>query len=529
MMLDPLRKTTARNRNALRSQTPAPSGTLVHARDMNYLGGFRLPTGTFGGATFHFSYSLGTLGYCAQHDSLYMVGNEQADPLAEISIPALSLSTNVATWNTATVLQNMIQPTTLAPNNTLAGRHLDIGGIQVLPDNSIVLAVYDYYDGNADAVGSHLHLDSLTLATANVSGYYSIGAGNPGHVAGFMCAVPSAWQASFGYPYFTGSTGLAVVGRTSSGPAAFGWNPADLTPAALAGVGYAPTTKFLDYPLTNPLGPGEGPPVSPLYGTNTSIPGLFFVPNTNSVLYFGATAVNFVSYGKATFFGDTVNTGKGPHSLNGEYALQVWAYDANDLLAVGTGSKLSYEVTPYDAWNFPIPFVMPYPALQIGGAAYDVASGKLYVTFLYVDNLSDPLNARYPVICAYSVSPPATSAADPEIGAVSVTDTVYHQVNDVDEPFKLAPYVNPLIAGHLVTLTASNVYPITAGKSIVGVTFTVNGVAAGAAAQGGGNFANQWTLDYSTTGKTTGSYAVVATATDSGGRTGTNSGTLVIA
>ncbi len=521
-MLDPLRHTTARRHRAKTAQVPAPSGTLVHARDLTYLGSFRVPQGDLGGPQFHgIAYSQGTIAYNPNNDSLFIVGHVQDQGICEITIPSNpSTSATLSDLPRATALQNLRFPLASVPNDTLAGRTTQIGGALVLPNNTLMLAVYDYYDGGGSAVGSHLILDSPTLATANVNGYYSVGADNPGHVAKFMCPVPSAWQTTLASKYLTGSSGLAVVGRTSSGPAAFGFDPADFGPSTLAGTGHTTAVKMLDYPLTNPLGPGEGPPVSPLYGTCTGINGVLFVPNTNSVLYFGYTATNYVAYGKGIYLGDLNNTGKGPHSINGELALQVWAYDVNDLLLVKNGTKLSYEIVPYGAWNFNPPFFQ----YGISGSAYDPATGRVFVTFSGAEQ-PDVL----PVVGVYSIAPPATSAAGPVIGAVCVTDTVQHQINDVDEPFKEAPYFDPLTAGHDVTLTASNVYPITAGAAVTGVSFSVGGVAAGAGTQGGGYFSHQWTLNYVTTGKTTGNYAVVATATDSGGRTGTKSGTLKIA
>ena len=49
--------------------------------------------------------------------------------------------------------------------------------------------------------------------------------------------------------------------------------------------------------------------------------------------------------------------GKGPHSVNGDYAYQVWAYNANDFLAVEDGQMQPWEVQPYATWNLDFPQV----------------------------------------------------------------------------------------------------------------------------------------------------------------------------
>ena len=65
---------------------------------------------------------------------------------------------------------------------------------------------------------------------------------------------------------------------------------------------------------------------------------------------------------------------------------QVWAYDANDLLAVEQGLKHPWDVKPYALWTLTLPF----DSGRIAGATIDPARGLIYVTQSY-GNGSEPV------------------------------------------------------------------------------------------------------------------------------------------
>ena len=78
-------------------------------------------------------------------------------------------------------------------------------------------------------MNSHFVLSSLNLSTASVGGLYQVGTQGAGLVAGYMTPIPSEWQAALGDTYLTGQADIPIISRTSSGPAAFGFNPSDLS------------------------------------------------------------------------------------------------------------------------------------------------------------------------------------------------------------------------------------------------------------------------------------------------------------
>ncbi len=221
---------------------------LLQADDLQYVGAFRVPVGTFGGSTF--SYGGKGLGFNSEHNSLFVLGHDQDQEVAEIAIPEIVNSSQIGQLKTATFLQPFTDLMSRVPDWSLESQ-VKIGDLLVV-DGELVVSVYEYYDGDMDAIDSHFKLDSLDLDTANVAGLFQVGELGGGFVGGYMTSVPQEWQQDLGAPYLTGQAKLAIIGRTSAGPAAFGFDPADL------GSTTAPATPDLYYPLSHPLAPLNG-------------------------------------------------------------------------------------------------------------------------------------------------------------------------------------------------------------------------------------------------------------------------------
>src|SRR5262249_31964023 len=158
-----------------------------------------------------------------------------------------------------------------------------------------------------------------------------------------------------------------------------------------------------------------------------------------SVLFFGDHGINTYGYGEALTYNDPYRGGKGDHSLNGDYAYQVWAYDVNDFIAVKNGLKQPWDIKPYDVWN--INFPQFDGAKHIGGVAFDPATGRLYVA----QEGGDKTGFGYgPLIQVFqlSLNPPGTPVIQaktaPQIGSLTAGPT-------------------SVVAGGNVTLTAGNV------------------------------------------------------------------------
>ena len=356
-----------------------PAG-LLHQADLHYLGAFNVPHGNNGASTFE--YGGTALAYNPSRNSLFMVGHDWGQAVGELSISPLKTG-SVNQLATAAVLQPLTPILPRIPANNLDG--IDkIGGLMVV-GNQLVGTEFDYYDANGIAVDSHFKLSSLNLHSAAVSGLYQVGTLGGGFVGGYMTPVPQQWQNELGAPYLTGQAALSIIGRTSSGPAAFGFDPDRL------GATVTPATPLVEYPLAHPL--ANPTTQNPLFNTTTEIRGVVFPPGTDSVLFIGSHGTGPYWYGEPYEAGsDPYRPDKGPHAP--DYVYQVWAYDVHDLIAVKNGAKEPWQVRPYDTWQLDLPYFDG--GKHIGGVAYDPASGRLYVSQQYG-------NQAYPVIHAYQL------------------------------------------------------------------------------------------------------------------------------
>ena len=540
------------------TSTGATTEPLVFQHNLQYVGAFRIPAGHFNGGAFNgnddFYYGGSALAFNPANNSLFMVGMPDAQAVAEVSIPSFIVnSSNLSNLATATVLQPFMAPLPRFPRNPSNANK--IGGLMVV-NGQLIGTAYVYYDGPGTAIYSHFMLNSLDLKTATVSGLYQVGSQSAGLVAGYMSAIPGEWQTALGSPYLTGQSDISIISRTSSGPAAFGFDP------KLLGSDVAPATPYFYYPLSNQLGPDRGP-ADPIRNGSTMNGGTVFVPGTRSLLFFGYTGANYSGYGEGATWA-AGNTLKGGQSLNGDYAMQVWAYDANYFLAVKNGSLQPWQVQPYDVWNFTVPHTT---AAKVGGVAFDAATGRIYVSVLYVDSCNDSQGqyACLPLIEVYQVTPSqATGSIAPQIGTLTgapnvsipspicqasktdpttgtspitgspcnpgkpccssdITDPLF------DHPLCYGTYAGPVTAGDPVVLTAGNVYDINPGGSIAQVAFYRDSNGNGTLEPGTDtllgsgapsnipNASHNWNLTISTTGMSPGTYTIFAQALGSNG------------
>jgi hypothetical protein len=483
-----------------------PSESLLHSSNLQYLGAFRVPHGKFGP---HESDSLewGGQGLCFNpaNNSLFMVGNGPNLDIAEVSIPAIVNSGKIASLNTGTIRQSLINPLSkLSRNPTKVNR---IGGLMIY-DGTLIGTAYVYYDANNSTTASHFTISSLDFSKAAVKGLYQVGSQSAGLVAGWMGPIPAEWQAALGRSYFAGQGDLSIIGRTSSGPGLWGFDPAKI------GENQGPLC-YVAYSLTNPLGPyGPGAPASlAVPGTNpiqncwTSIFGCVMVPDSATVLFFGSTATSFPGYGLGNLWApQSGNTAKGPQSLNGQYATQIWAYNVNDLVSVVKGARQPSQVRPYDVWN---PTFPNSTNPQIMGAAYDPATKRIYVSINGAD-------AGWPLIQVYQVNP-AVVETGPHIGSLTGVPVIARSGKDTSLPAYFGTYPGPVKAGDRLCLTAGNVFTSTPEATITRLQFFIEGtLVEGTATQSTtANAGSVYSMMVATDDMPAGNYQISVIATDS--------------
>jgi len=388
---------------------------LLQLANLVYQGAFRLPQANCASNYACFSYGGTAVTYDAADNSLYIVGHPYGERSAEVSIPALVNSTTLSALKTATLLQQFGDPTkgkrTSVNSNT--GTTDFIGG-QLVYDGQLIVSVYSNYDGGGTQNTSHF-VASLNLSNeSQVAGPFQVGRQYPGFVSGYMTPVPSDWQGPLGGPALTGNCCLNIISTQSNGPAVAVFNPAQLGAGAPA-----PAKLLIAYPVSNPLGTGWGTQ-SKLFNGTTRITGVVFPPGTRSVLFFGRQGIGPFCYGEGTansaltgrgtgdggtWCYDPADSNKGTHAY--PYVYQIWAYDANDLLAVKKRSKAPYRVRPYGVWTLDLPFSHPSDTHFIGGAAFDPEHNLIYVSQMGEDTNVNPIIQALLVKLSPAVPPTA--------------------------------------------------------------------------------------------------------------------------
>ena len=364
---------------------PGTSNKLVTKGDFNYQGSFRVPYGD-GDNQSSLAWGGAGLGYNPTNDSLFITGHTWHQLTAEISIPNLGQASDVSSLPQASFIQRPEDatdgklPTISEPNEFSFGR---IGGYLVDGDDLIVSG-YHFYDAADSQVRSHLLTDTNLGASSNMVSLTD--ETKPRWLGGAMATIPSNWRDSFGGDtYMTGLAGISIVSNSSAGPAA-----ATFTRESLSGTDQA--RLVLGYPLSNAV---DGPPEaqSDVWNLTSESRGMVFPEGTASVLYIGTHGVGSYCYGTGSECGDPIRFHQGTHAY--PYRYQIWAYDADDLASVYRGEAAPDSLQPYDVWELDL----PYSPTQhdIGGAAYDPATGRIFITQGFADGDN-------PVVHVYTVN-----------------------------------------------------------------------------------------------------------------------------
>jgi len=366
-----------------KAQTPPTSLPLVQQADMVYLGKFTVPwndgTGR-GNSVDSLDYGGWAIGMGADGTSIYYGCHDWYSMLARVSIPAIGGTGTIRMPCTAVTNLQSINPGD--PNNKKLGSSLVWNG-------KLIVSAYSFYDGNSTAIASHFSM-SPDMATQNgpyrigpLSGYTAIPTDKVGMQAGYMALVPQEWRALLGGPVLTGLSGVAIIGRTSFGPTATIFDPDEL------GTSNHNMQMLVGYP-------GEHQDLGGYSQSNQYFAGadqhggMAFPAGTRTLLFVGRHATTFC-YGPGTsdpalagtsdgqgnlYCYDPTQTSKGTHGY--PYIHQVWAYDANDLLAVKNGTKQPWELRPYAVWRL-TDMNNTGDAYPITSATFDPTTKRFYM------------------------------------------------------------------------------------------------------------------------------------------------------
>ncbi len=362
-----------------------PSDQLVQDKALVYQGSFGVPhTSEIRSDSGNgFNYGGRAPAFNPANNSLLLMGHIYDQLTAELNIPA-ALGETAASLPTATVHTPFVDVLEGRLREVAAGQgdtNTQIGGMLIY-GGQLYVNPFVYYGNTAEK--SHWRRSP----TLGLQGPFAVGPLGPDFYSGYMALVPDEWQAALGGPVLMGQCCISEIARTSFGPSASTLDPARFGKAAVT------ASTLLAYPQSHQtLG---------LYGTSgtniyfngsTQIRGVVFPNGTSSVLFFGRHGLGAYCYGDGAMCNDPEVSDKGEHAY--PYAYYVWAYDAHDLAAVKAGRKNPWDVKPYAVWSL----TLPTPDTRghyIGGAAYDPATGRIFVTQNYGDG-------DYPVVHVFKI------------------------------------------------------------------------------------------------------------------------------
>lgn len=389
------------------AQTPPTALPRLAVAMLQYEGAFRLPADEFGASSLN--YSEGPLVYNPARNSIFIVGHNHQQALAEFAVPALIKSTKLAELNMASApLQNFV--TVL--NRTSGGnpQALDvIGGLGLL-DGQLVVNAYEYYDASTDNTHTTLIVrNSSELARSRVEGFYTF-AGGAGHTSGWLSPIPPAWQTLLGGTHLTGqSSGMPIISRLSVGPSAFAFNARDLTNANVPNP--IPTATLLDFSLAHPLHDDleNNSRNNDLWTHLSRATFGVIVPNTRTYATFGYSGghKSGVCYKCTQSNGYECGGYCAPEAK--DYQQSFWFWDVNDLLKVKNGEIAPHSVRPYAHGALPTPF--ENAEHQIGGGSFDPTSNRLFFSIQKADTAQGQY-ANPPVIVAYRIQVDSASAVE---------------------------------------------------------------------------------------------------------------------
>jgi hypothetical protein len=369
----------------------AMSAPLVQGSDLVYQGAFKLPHESIGGSSF--DYGGTAVAFNPVRNSLFIVGHDWGQQVAEVTIPAIRSGDSWSNLSTAAVLQPFADATegrmrTVAADPSIV---VKVGGL--LPyKGALYLSAFIYYDGDGRQSLTHF-VSGLDLSVkGDVLGPYQVGKLGAGFISGYFGLVPEEWQEALGGPVLNGQCCLPVISRTSYGPSVFA-----IDPTKLGTTSPLPAVPLIYYTGAHQL--GQYGAQSALFNGSTEMGGVVFPRGKRSVLFFGKQGLGPSCYGEGTremalagtgpasdpYCYDPTYLSKGEHAF--PYSPYVWAYDAVDLAAVKSGQRQPWDVKPYAVWSLEFPFP---GAPRILGATYDPETGRIFVSNAFGDG-ANPL------------------------------------------------------------------------------------------------------------------------------------------
>lgn len=378
---------------------------------LSYYGGFRISTNSTSkirGASS--DYSLGIFTYNPINNSIFIVGNTNANAIAEFKIPWIAKSKLITEFEIAEPIQPFSFFWDTSRVDTGIKERFRVTGLELI-GNHLMVNYANWYDANELEINTSLVFSEAdSLESSLIKGPYQLQGKT--HAAGYISPIPQEWHSLFNASHFTGSqSGLSISGRLSKGPTAFAFNPE--TDMFSKEYGEVKTLDLLDFTSENPLydkGIYKQRPnldfllynqdkKNHLWTVNSGVVYGFVIPESRTFLTVGSSAGHKSGLGyKIKQLNGRTCGGPCPYDNADSYSYY-WMWDLKDMLDVYRGVKKSYDIRPYDYGVFDIPVEMAQK--NISGAAFDYSQNTLYLSFKHADSTNQ--YTKPPIFLVYKV------------------------------------------------------------------------------------------------------------------------------
>ncbi|OED38101.1 hypothetical protein AB833_20635 [Chromatiales bacterium (ex Bugula neritina AB1)] len=376
------------------SELPSRLATIS---DFLFEGAFALPDSEYGQSSANWAEGVIEV----NGSSMFFVGHDHDNAIAEFSIPALRNTTRLTELNYA---ETPRQAFTRPLDRAIGGNpeQLDqIVGLELYKGRLVGNAI-EYYDAPGDNRQSTFVIDDAAAISASpVSGFYSLRGKT--RASGWLSSVPPEWRQALGCTHITGhSSGGPIISRHSVGPSAFCINLDQLTTESRKRT--VKTSELLGFSLSRPLATDLFNEFreNHLWTHLSEARYGFIIPGTSTYATFGTSGGHKSGVGYKIEHSGEPCAGYCPADPADNYNYY-WFWDARDLLKVKAGRMPASSVRPYASGKFDIPFQSAGKLNAIGGASYDEQSGLLYISVLKANN-SLGQYSNPPVIVAYRIS-----------------------------------------------------------------------------------------------------------------------------
>ncbi len=362
--------------------------------DIEYLGAFRV---TASGQS-NSNYAVGSLGFNPDNHSIYMVGHDHHNAIAEFEIPSeLSFETQARNIPTAPVLQKYYK---VLGRKEVGNTNTRITGILYHNQNLLVSSEI-WYDGKGNNRDNlQIFSNAYDLRSSVVKGMLQIeGAAK---AAGYMFKVPAELTEKIGSEYLIGwASNYSITSRYSQGPSLYRFDPNQAIDAVLSVDRAINANPLMVFPLSQGKqlvegGDGHSLNISPIWGPLAQVKYGFIIPGTTYFLAIGSHSGLHNGTGYKITQDNGNSCGGGCAYDNNDKYNYFWIFDVNNMI----DADKPWLVRPisYGKWSHPYD---EKGGNQVIGGTYNDKNNILYLALKNAGQTGE--YDRPPLIISYQV------------------------------------------------------------------------------------------------------------------------------